>query len=72
MSRICRDMALAVGRAGAKNSAWRAEKGGGVARNLLSEPRILLAKPFRLVKQPFPGVLAVAGASVLAFRKSSQ
>jgi hypothetical protein len=28
-----------------------------------------LASPKRLVKEPFPGVLAVAGTSVLAFRK---
>ena len=29
----------------------------------------LLARPERPVKEPFPGVLAVAGTSVLAFRK---
>ncbi|EKS27752.1 Uncharacterised protein [Afipia felis] len=34
--------------------------------------RIYLAKPFRLVKHSFPGVLAVAGASVLVFRKTKQ
>jgi hypothetical protein len=71
MSRTCRDMAFAIGD---RDEKFRLEggKGGRMARNLLSEPRILLAKPFRLVKHPFPGVLAVAGASVLAFRKSSQ
>jgi len=43
-----------------------------LARKMLWEPKIPLARRSRTVKQSLPGVLAVAGASVFVFRKSNQ